>query len=293
MPEDSVTELDLLAYADGRLDPPRQREVERVVARRPDLKRIVEATRRQNEAIRDTYEAVLDRPVPHRLTAILERPERRRNLSQIRQTAAVLGLVCLAGAAGWSGRTLVVPGEEGDVISYVDAVRHGPQSSSGLNGQRSLHWPVTANTEPLEWLADRVTLELRAPDLRQEGYEPESTSLVEIDGRPSVQLRFKGTNGDSVDLYLRTRWQEGIPSLHVDQEADDPVIYWFDGPLMWVMTGDDVSAPQLKEVAVAIHNATRLRPGTAPQPPVQNALDMDAGISTPQAQTDAPTERLQ
>lgn len=291
MPEDRVTDLDLLAYADGHLDPPRQRDVEQLIARRPDLMHVVEATRRQNEAIREAYGAVLDQQVPHRLTAAMERSERRRISSWIRQTAAAMALVCLAGAAGWSGRTLLMSGEDNDVVSYVDAVRSAPQTIAELNGQRSLQWPVAANTEPLQWLADRVTLELRAPDLRQEGYEPDGTSLVEIGGRPSVQLRFRGNDGENVELYLRTRWQDSTPSLHVNQERDDPAVYWFDGPLMWVLTGDDVDAAQLKEVAEAIHNAIRLRPGTAPQPPVQNALDLEAGIATPQAQTDAPIER--
>src|SRR6202043_1868114 len=75
----TVSEADLQAYADGRLDAERRAEVESWLAARPEDAERVAAYRRLGEALHAAYDPVLAEPVAERLErAGTQRPRARR-----------------------------------------------------------------------------------------------------------------------------------------------------------------------------------------------------------------------
>ena len=65
------SEESLMAYADGELDPAARAEIEAAIASDPDVARAVERHRALAGNVRGAYQAVLEEPVPPRLTALV------------------------------------------------------------------------------------------------------------------------------------------------------------------------------------------------------------------------------
>ncbi|HKU47199.1 MAG TPA: NepR family anti-sigma factor, partial [Burkholderiales bacterium] len=74
---DPVSENDLQAYADGKLEEARRAAVAAWLAAHPEDAERIESYRQVAEELRSTYDGVLEEPVPERLRHAL-RPARRR-----------------------------------------------------------------------------------------------------------------------------------------------------------------------------------------------------------------------
>ncbi|HSH06833.1 MAG TPA: anti-sigma factor, partial [Burkholderiales bacterium] len=96
MNEARISETDLQAFVDGRLAEARRTEVEAELAANAELAARLEAYRAHSEALRATFQPVLEEPVPVRL---LDATRPRRRGWAI--AAAVLCTV-LGGVAGWA-----------------------------------------------------------------------------------------------------------------------------------------------------------------------------------------------
>jgi hypothetical protein len=70
----SITEEQLLAYADGELDTLERQEVEKALAAEPALLRVVDEHRELRKRIASVYQPVLDEPLPSRLLDVLQGP---------------------------------------------------------------------------------------------------------------------------------------------------------------------------------------------------------------------------
>jgi anti-sigma factor RsiW len=272
---DQITELDLMAYADGRLDAVRRRAVEAHLASDPDARALVEAFVRQNECLRRALDPIAAEPVPRRLEAVLERPE-PRGLRPLLQAASVLGLALLSGFGGWWVGTTSSP-----------TAGTPPPFLAGLEGNSSSS-PILGSLEPLArppgetraagaglpehgmveraapWFTDRVTVELKAPSLGASVASPELQRLVEIDGKPTVRFELAGPDGRAMALYLQTRPSGAAPDIHLVETATGSTAYWQDGPLLWALTGE-VEGADLVALARHIGTAIDLEPrlGTA------------------------------
>ena len=71
----SITPEMLAAYADGELEPQERARVEAAIAANPALADEVAAHRALRETLSAHFAPILDRPVPDRLSALLEKPE--------------------------------------------------------------------------------------------------------------------------------------------------------------------------------------------------------------------------
>ena len=279
-----VTQLDLMGYADGHLDVARRQHVDRLLAQRADLLAMTDAITRQNEVLRETYGAVLDEPVPERLLGALDEPKPGNRATRMRRIAAVAALAIVTSVAGWWGGQLMDrSAEANDVSNFVRAAASTHLVPPDPMARTLSGWSLDANAQPLEWLAERVTLELRAPSLEGHGYRSMDKALVEIDGRPTVKLMFEGDEGRMVSLFLRTRWDETPPTWNLETDAEHPTVYWFDGPLMWVLIGD-VDAATLTGLAEVIHDTARLRPSATGTDGIQN-VEADAALGTAHTDT--------
>jgi anti-sigma factor RsiW len=100
-PRDAISEDDLHAYIDGRLEPVRRLAIAAYLATHPREAARTEALRAQAEGLRALFNHILDQPVPERLreSAHRRRPARRR-------LAWVVAAASLAFALAWGGWAL-------------------------------------------------------------------------------------------------------------------------------------------------------------------------------------------
>ena len=266
---DHITDLDLMAHADGRLDPVRQRAVEAHLAENPEARALVESFVEQNESLRRSLAPIAAEPVPDRLTAVLAAPPPRRSSLPFLQAASVLGLALMSGLGGWwlgsqAGPVATIPptflaGVEPPASSIIGSLRPlgEPTGETLAETARSTETGMVETAAP--WFTDRVTVELRAPALGDRFASPELQRLVEIDGRPTVRFELAGPDGRSLALYLQTRPTTATPDIRIVEEASGSTVYWQDGPLLWALTGE-LPGADLEALARHIGTAIELEP---------------------------------
>lgn len=291
-----VTELDLMAYADGLLegDPGRRAIVEAYLEQRPHAAAFVEEIRAQNAAIRDRYERLLSQPVPEKLAAALDR--RGRHTARLAARAAVLAVLLASSAGlGW----FLGSGNDPDrsaVQEFLDqaARYHRVGAASGL-GEMTGMQEVAA--PPLALLSQRIALEIVAPDLSELGYTLTDKRRIGPPDDTTVRLTYQDERGAHVSLFLRPRWAERTtPAKRVD-EAGVTVRHWLDGPLEVVLAMGDED-PNAERLVSAIHEAiegARLREappaGSAASPAVnldRSLIEGTGGAQNPEVGVDQP-----
>jgi anti-sigma factor RsiW len=269
---DRITDLDLMAYADGRLDAARRGIVEAHLASDANARALVETFIAQNESLSRALDPIAAEPVPGRLKAVLERPRARTVLWPLLQAASVLGLAVLSGLGGWwlgashhpvaatppaflAGLDAGASSATG-IIGSLEPLRRRPAETrlegAGLPGQA-----IVERAAP--WFTDRVTVEVEAPALGESFASPELQRLVEIDGKPTVRFELAGPDGRALALYLQTRPSGLTPEIQVVDTAGGSTAYWQDGPLLWALTGDADGA-DIEALARRIGTGIELKP---------------------------------
>jgi len=265
---DPITELDLMAYADGRLDPVRRRAVEAHLAENPGARALVESFVEQNESLRRSLAPIAAEPVPDRLSAVLAAPPRRSSLPLFK-AASVLGLAIVSGLGGWWLGSRASPvaatppaflaGAEPAASNIIGSLQPlgDPTGEPVAETARSTETGMVETAAP--WFTDRVTVELRAPALGDRFASPELQRLVEIDGRPTVRFELAGPDGRALALYLQTRPSTATPDIRIVEAASRNTVYWQDGPLVWALTGA-MAGTELEALALHIGTAIELEP---------------------------------
>lgn len=263
MTDDSgLTELDLLAYADGRLEPARARQVEAALAADPELRAKVADFARQNRELAAQFDAYAQAPLPERLARVLaqggDRPDRRHLRRTLARAAAVALLALSAGAGGWTlgkldaRRTAMEGGAE--VLAGAAALHERDRRSAAAAERRT-------SGQPLTWFADRIALELQLPDLRDQGFTLVNKQRVELAGAQGVRLRYSAPGGRDLDVFLKSRWQERPSPLATRERGDVALAHWMDGPLRVVVAGDGDSQATVRRLATALRARLSARHG--------------------------------
>ena len=96
--DDTPTDEILMAYADGELDAARHLQVEHAMQANPALRLRVDALRQQRARVGAAFAAVLDEPLPERLTHLLQTPSVAASTGPVAPPAPDAVLVNLADA---------------------------------------------------------------------------------------------------------------------------------------------------------------------------------------------------
>ena len=286
----SVSELELLAYADGLLDadPIRKAAVENRLRESPDEAERVCAHRAQNEALRRRYDKRIHDPVPSCLYAALDAPARRplRTLARIAATATVLVAV---GLIGW----LVGQSDQPHEWSAEDFVRLSynsyERSLPGMNTTATSTQTGTINA--MQWLSQRISLSLKVPDLGEAGYVVADRRTMTVGGDQFVRLTYTSRDGRSFDLFLQPRWEDSEPGIRVTQEKDVSLAYWFDGPLAHAVVSR-LSPAETRELALAVRRAMHDPDASAPAVQLTPSPKQGVGVANGDHRTKDPTRPL-
>jgi anti-sigma factor RsiW len=254
MSELPVTEADLQAYADGRLDDARRGAVEAWLAERPEEAERVAAYRELTEGLRDAYAPMLQEPTPERLVQLL-RPK-----AQWKRYATVAGWfvlgIAVGSVAGWqlhAARPSAAPvSDVGEVMARRAAVAHAVYSPE-------VRHPVEVGADQeahlVAWLSKRLGAPVRAPKLEEVGYSLVGGRLLPGENGPVAHFMYQGNQGTRVTLYVRA---EAIgnreTAFRYAKDNNVRVFYWVDRKLGYALSSADISKEDLFKVANAVYH---------------------------------------
>jgi anti-sigma factor RsiW len=254
-----ITDSDVQALVDDRLDAARRAEVENWLAQHPEEAERVEDYRRLDDALRSHYEPVLNEPLPEFRLAAGEASRARRFLKVAGWT--VLG-IAIGTSAGWGLRGW--SGSRSDEVASVAlhaAVAHATYSPEVRHPVE-----VAANEEAhlVAWLSKRLGYKVRAPHLGAEGFElvggrllpGDSTLLVGSRNMPAPAAHFmyQCPTGRRITLYVQPEpARHGQTAFRFAREANVSVFYWVDRDLAYALSSVDVNREELLNIANSVY----------------------------------------
>jgi anti-sigma factor RsiW len=241
-----LSEDDLHAYVDDRLDPERRCAVEAELAQSPADAARAAAYREQGAALHAFFDPVLGEPVPERLRNVRASAGRRGA-----RYAIAAGWFVAGAALGWLANELL--GERPSArpsLARQAAVAHAVYSPE-------VRHPVEVGAAEQEhlvnWLSKRLGAKLRAPHLSREGYELVGGRLLPGDNGAVAQFMYQDAKGKRLTLYVsRLAADNRDTAFRFSQEDKVAVFYWIDGRLGYALSGE-MSKPELRDIATAVY----------------------------------------
>ena len=193
----TITDDDLLAYADSRLDP------------------------------------VADEPVPGRLSAALDRRRRRRVRPALAAALAALIAFPLGVGIGhflWNNPArqefaqLASAGIDAHRI-YAVEIRHPVEV--GADEEQHL----------VAWLTKRLDTPVKAPNLSAEGLRLLGGRLIPSGDKPAALLMYEGENGERVTLLIERAAPQAMTAFRYAENGPIGAFYWIDGGAGYALSG--------------------------------------------------------
>jgi anti-sigma factor RsiW len=243
-----ISENELHAYADGRLDGARRSEVEAWLSEHPETRQAVAGWRIQNERLHRAFDPVLQEPVPARLTGILSTSARMSTL----RMAAVIAWLAIGGVIGYALHGILP----------ADA----PTPAASLPRQAALaHAVFTPEVRhPVEvgaaeeahlvaWLSKRLGAALKPPRLAAQGFELVGGRLLSGEAGPVAQFMYQDARGQRLTLYVQRDALDGRgTAFRYAQENGIGVFYWLDGRFGYALSGE-LDKPDLLRIATTAY----------------------------------------
>jgi len=253
-----ISEDELQALVDGRLDTARARAIAAYLEARPQEKARVEALIAQRDALRAALAFKAAEPIPARLRlAHLRAARRQALLARSRAAAAVAGLLLAGAGLGWSARVSLEPAAPPPLVASAPALLHLALAAPA----RSIE-AAPRGGDLVVWLAERLDPPMHLPDLAEFGFAPDRAWVLTDGEGPSAVLRY--THADGATLSVWRRQARGTVA-EVMRCADEPgglVAYsWSDGRQLFAVTAA-LPRDRLRPIALAVERAMR-----APPPP--------------------------
>lgn len=237
-----LTEDDLHGFVDERLDPQRRAHVEAWLAQDADAAERARAYRAQNQGLQALFGAVIDEPVPARLSDTLSPKASRWPLS----AAAALAWLAVGGVAGYVVHDYQVPPPAAAVFAERAAVAHAVYTAE-------LRHPVEVGADRgdhlVNWLSNRLGKALHTPDFTRFGYHLVGGRLLPGEAGPAAQFMYQDAQNGRLTLYvsLPRGGAEATGFQYLDQDKVK-VLYWIDRDLSFALVGG-ASRGQLMDLA--------------------------------------------
>ena len=234
-----ISEHDLHACADGRLDPARLMQVEAWLAGHPEMRAQVEEWRAQGADLHRAYDHVLDEPIPARLVPAANAPPYSPNSLDARKLAAVAWLL-FGAAIGFflRGETAREPGAALALNSlprqaavahavFVPEVRHPVE----VGADQEAHL--------VAWLSKRLGAPLKPPQLEETGYRLVGGRLLPGDSGEVAQFMYENAERNRLTLYVHPAAPKGGETgFRYAKENNVDVFYWTDSRFGYALSGN-------------------------------------------------------
>lgn len=265
-PMSPVTENDLMAYADDRLDPARRTEIEAWLAEHPERAAEVQLWRQQNEAIRALHGATAE-PVPPRLDPRRLAAHRSERLRQWpRLAAAAVVLIAIGSTLGWLGRDWIEPPETPAEILIGSAI--GAHQLYVRENRHAVEVGANDRDHLFNWLSNRVERPIIAPDLAAEGFELVGGRLLPASyedetAGPAAQLMYQDASGQRITVYITAARPDVGKAYEFENRDALDAFYWADDRITCTVVGD-LPQDQMQTVARKVYQQLSLRPDPKP-----------------------------
>jgi anti-sigma factor RsiW len=229
-----ISEEDLHAYADQRLDAARLRQVEAGLAAHPEAQQRVDIWRSQAAQLHRAYDSVLDLPIPQHLIPAANSPR----WIELRRLAAVAWLV-IGGLGGYMLHGHIVPEPANqrvvDILPRMAAVAHAVYTPE-------IRHPVEVGADQeahlIAWLSKRLGSPVHAPQLDAAGFNLVGGRLLPGEKGEVAQFMYENAKQQRLTLYVQPNASstEDTRFRHV-HEAGIDVFYWVDGQFGYALSG--------------------------------------------------------
>lgn len=245
----TVTEADLHAYADGQLPEQARVRVEAWLSDNPDdAARVAEWTA-ENAEIRSLF-AAYERSTDADIGLVTGRRDAANWPKRLAITAAIMAIFGLGALSGHYGPTLfakpdlelteleTLPNEARNAfLVYAGEVRHPVE--------------VFADEEAhlATWLGKRLAIQnLRVPNLQELGFKLVGGRLLPVDGKPGAMFMYEDQAGERLTVLVGRNADNRSTSFRFASSGNVETFYWIDGELGYAVTGE-VSRDVLRKVA--------------------------------------------
>lgn len=232
-----VTEAELQAWVDGKLELARQADIATYVKNNQQEGERLRAYRQQNIALRALYGPVLDETIPRSML-------RTRNLSRwlwpMRRYAASVALMLSSAVLGWMAHAYLA---EQQLIASAP----GPALAARALQAHAVYLPevrhpVEVGADQQEhltgWLSKRMNMPLQPPRLAQQGFDLVGGRLLPGDTGPAAQIMYADAAGQRLTLYISTvKGDRRDTAFRYAQDGQVGVYYWIDGQWGYAVSG--------------------------------------------------------
>lgn len=260
-----ISEADLHAFVDGRLDPDREQAVESYLLQHPAKAGEVAAWQQQNETLKALYGHVLNEPVPERLRPTVIAPNKTGWASNKTKRAAgsfawpaiaaALAIFVLGGAVGWYGRDLASPTQLAAITLANEAIT--AHSIYAVEVRHPVEVAANDQKHLVGWLSKRLGEQISAPDLSAKGFNLIGGRLLPAAKGPAAQFMYENDKGRRVTLYVTRNRSNQLAAFQFSKKADYNAFYWLDATISYALVGD-VPRSELKQLAIKAYNQLTL-----------------------------------
>lgn len=257
-----VTRDTLMAYADGQLDAVQRAAVAAHIAVNPDAAAEVSQQQRQADAIRTLFAPAGAETVPVRLRVARLEAQRKGQMWQGLQRAAMITVLLGSGlAAGWFLR----PAAQGPAL--YDQLIASAVSAHTVYAAENRHAVEVAGTDAEHlstWLSNRLDTALPMPDLTAQGLSFMGGRLLpapQIPGGRAAQLMYEDAAGKRLTLYVTPSTGVGGPDYEAVDFGPDTALYWSNALITCTIIGE-APAEMLQAIAKSVFS--QLSPSATP-----------------------------
>lgn len=259
-----VSDAEINAFVDGALETDREAEVISAIAANAALSKRVHAYQFQNTGLRALYDHHLEEPVPERLLQVLKQsPSTGAAASAgwrpILLKAAVLAGVFVAGvAAGLGGyQTFLSRPFLLERVVKQAVLAHQVLETERPGTQKLIN--TAGKIVDTRQIAAGFDAPLRVPSTTGvDKFEPVAFRNVAGSAGPTAQIMYQDARKRDISLYIRPySATTTIPFEQAKYEGYE-VIYWIDGPLVYVLVGRDIGPDALARMGRAVYGAQAL-----------------------------------
>ncbi|PJG47071.1 hypothetical protein CAF53_01600 [Sphingobium sp. LB126] len=227
MTSQPITEDDLQAHVDGRLEARRDVEVRAWLAAHPTELARVEALARQRAQLRAVLAPIAEEPIPPGLRVEHLVGRSHRQWANGWQTAAAVVLLLIGGAGGWT-----LHGQMGPARGIAALAREAADSYSvyAPDRMRPVEIAGTERAQLVAWGSERLNRPVSIPDLSSLGFRLLGGRLVATPHGPGLLTMFE--DGSGTRLVMLTRPMTIDQNRPMSEEVDGAI-----GSVTWSRDG--------------------------------------------------------
>jgi anti-sigma factor RsiW len=252
-----ITEEDLHAYVDGRLDPARLAEVADYLEHHPAEAERIAGYAEQRRSLRAAFAGPAEEPIPAQLNlASLIEAHRRPRPSYWRTAAAAVLLLGLGGLGGWA----LPRGTEAPRAGIASLAQEAAESYAvyAPDHIRPIELRAAERSELVNWASARLQRPIAVPDLAASGYRFMGGRLVPTPHGPAVLFLYDDDKGTRLAMLVRPMEIDRDTPLAKQSEGAVNGYAWSDEGLGYSLVGA-ASAGILQPLADEARRQVRAR----------------------------------